>query len=104
MPDQTLFDQVERDPLLRTMDAVIAPVAASANALVDDMEQLEIADAVYEAFGVLDSAGGLSRAQIRAHCAARCPDEHAFDLRLFERRIDNPGAADLRATLAAPAS
>jgi hypothetical protein len=26
------------------MDAVIAPVAASANALVDDMEQLEIAD------------------------------------------------------------
>jgi|tagenome__1003787_1003787.scaffolds.fasta_scaffold20725733_1 hypothetical protein len=43
MPDPTLFDQVERDPLLRTMDAVIAPVAASANALVDDMEQREIA-------------------------------------------------------------
>jgi hypothetical protein len=46
VPDPTLFDQAERDPLLRTMDAVIAPVAASANALVDDMEQLEIADAV----------------------------------------------------------
>lgn len=81
VPDPTLFDHAERDPLLRTMDAVIAPVAASSNALVDELAPLEIADAVYEAFGVLESSGGLTRAQIRAQCTTRCPDEHVFDLR-----------------------
>lgn len=79
--DPSLFDIAERDPLLRTLDAVIAPVAASTNALIDNLDPIEIADAVYDAFGLLDSVGGLTRAQIWSQCTSRCPDEHAFDLR-----------------------
>lgn len=79
----TLFD-VEDDPeraaFLRRVEALVAPVAANSGAVVDDTDLLEVARAVYEAFGDRDASGGLTRAQLAAACSGVC-DEVAFQSR-----------------------
>lgn len=81
----TLFDdfrdEVDRRGLMARVSAFVAPVAADAGAVVDDPEALDLADAVYEAFGDLDADGGLSRAQLAAACADVCPNSARFDSR-----------------------
>ena len=64
------------------VSAFMAPVAADAGAIADDPMALDLADAVYEAFGDLDAEGGLTRAQLAAACADVCPDTTRFDYRV----------------------
>lgn len=54
-----------RSPLLRRLDAVVAPVARDAGALVDDEEFIDMARAVCAAMAEADS-GGLARSQLVA--------------------------------------
>lgn len=78
-----LFDlggNPERDAFLHRVEALIAPVAANAGAVVDDPSLLEAARAVYEAFGEVSATGGLTRAELLAACEHKC-DEQAFDSR-----------------------
>lgn len=68
---QLSFDHAasaRRSPLLRRLDAVVAPVARDAGALVDDEEAIDMARAVCAAMAEADS-GGLTRSQLlaRAH-------------------------------------
>lgn len=80
----SLFEPVaepERTAFLRRLRALVAPVAADAGAVVDDPALLDVAQAVYAAFGDAGASGGLTKTQI----AAACPgvrDEPAFDARL----------------------
>ncbi|MCU1602171.1 MAG: translation initiation factor, partial [Frankiales bacterium] len=80
----SLFDPVaepERTAFLRRLRALVAPVAADAGAVVDDPALLDVAQAVYAAFGNAGASGGLTKTQI----AAACPglrDGPAFDARL----------------------
>lgn len=64
------------DAALRRVAAFVAPVDADAGSVVADPGALDIADAVYRAFGDLDADGGLTRAHLMAACAdvsdARC--------------------------------
>lgn len=85
---RSLFDEVgtaEGDRFLRRVEALVAPAAANAGAVVDDPAVLDIAHAVYEAFGA-DASGGLTRAQIARRCRDVC-DEAQFQSRfeLFVR-------------------
>lgn len=80
---ESLFDVAEvpeRDAFLRRVEALVAPVAGDAGAVVDDPAALVVAKAVYEAFGDLDSRGGLTRAEIAAACVGVC-DEAVFHSR-----------------------
>jgi hypothetical protein len=80
----SLFDPVaepERTAFLRRLRALVAPVAADAGAVVDDPALLDVAQAVYAAFGEAGASGGLTKTQI----AAACPglrNEPGFDARL----------------------
>lgn len=56
-------DGADRDALLTRVSAFVAPVASNAGAVVNDPADLDLADAVYTAFGDLDADGGLTRAQ-----------------------------------------
>jgi hypothetical protein len=79
----TLFDGEvarERGTLIRRVQALVAPVAARTDAIVDDPDLLEVADAIYDAFAAPDAAGGLSRARLVEACAGVC-DEATFDSR-----------------------
>lgn len=79
----SLFDTSDddtRDARMRRVAAFVAPVAADAGSVASDSSALDIADAVYRAFGDLDADGGLSRAQLTATCADVCA-ERAFDSR-----------------------
>jgi hypothetical protein len=82
---ESLFDDAREDAqrhgFMARLSAFMAPVAADAGAVVDDAEALDLADAVYEAFGDLDADGGLTRAQVAASCADVCPDQARFDSR-----------------------
>jgi hypothetical protein len=82
---ETFFDsfreETQRNALMARMSAFMAPVAADAGSVVDDPTALDLADAVYEAFGDLDAEGGLTRAQLAAACADICPDAARFDSR-----------------------
>ncbi len=77
----SLFDDAHRERLLARVSAFVAPIAADAGAVIDDVDALDLADAVYEAFGDLAADGGLSRAQIAEACADVCPDPARFDSR-----------------------
>ncbi|GAA0314572.1 hypothetical protein [Kineococcus aurantiacus] len=80
----SLFDPVavpEQTAFLRRLKALVAPVAVDAGAVIDDPRLLEVAQAVYAAFGEAGTSGGLSKAQI----AAACPglgDEPGFEARV----------------------
>lgn len=54
-----------RSPLLRRLDAVVAPVASDAGALVDDEELIDVARRVCAVMAEADS-GGVSRSQLVA--------------------------------------
>lgn len=75
-----LDDSPERDAFVRRAEALVAPVAANVGAIVDDAEMLEIARAVYEAFGDREASGGLTRAQLAEACRGVC-DDSAFQSR-----------------------
>ncbi|HVD89466.1 MAG TPA: hypothetical protein VNB91_11280, partial [Jatrophihabitantaceae bacterium] len=80
---ESLFDSdanPERDAFLQRVEALVAPVAANAGAVVDEPGLLDVANAVYEAFGDLDASGGLTRAQLARACRA-VTDEAAFQSR-----------------------
>lgn len=79
--DDVHGDEVKRDALLTRVSAFVAPVASNAGAVVDDPSELDLADAIYTAFGDLDGEGGLTRAQLAHACADICPDESRFDSR-----------------------
>lgn len=78
---EPLFDDARRDGLLARVSAFIAPVAADAGAVIDSVDALDLADAIYQAFGDLDADGGLTRAQLAGACADVCPDSARFDSR-----------------------
>ncbi|WP_327643737.1 hypothetical protein [Micromonospora zamorensis] len=81
--DPTLFDVPslpDRDAFIRRAEALIAPLAADAGAVVQDRATLAVAEAVYNAFGDLDARGGLSRAQLAAAVRGVC-SEAEFDSR-----------------------
>ncbi len=80
----SLFDPVaepERTAFLRRLRALVAPVAADAGAVVDDPALLDVAQAVYAAFGEAGASGGLTKAQIARACPA-VRDEPGFDARV----------------------
>lgn len=80
----SLFDPApdpERSAFLRRLRALVAPIARDAGSVVDDPAVLDVALAVYAAFGDAGASGGLTKAQI----AAACPgvrDEAGFDGRV----------------------
>lgn len=78
----SLFDKDDPEPngLLERVRALVAPVAANAGAVVDQPGTLDVARAVYEAFGELDATGGLTRAQL-AHACRDVTDEATFQSR-----------------------
>lgn len=72
---ESLFDieeASERDAFLRRVGALVAPIAANAGVVVEDLTSVEVARAVFRAFGSPDAAGGLTRAQIGAACVDVC--------------------------------
>src|SRR5206468_2380646 len=81
---QRLFDDHpqpdHRRDLMRRVAAFVAPVAADKGSVVDDPVSLDVADAIYEAFGDLDADGGLTRGELLAACADVC-DQATFDNR-----------------------
>lgn len=80
----SLFDPVaepERTAFMRRLRALVAPVAADAGAVVNDPALLDVAQAVYAAFGEAGASGGLTKAQIAAACVG-VRDEPGFDARL----------------------
>jgi hypothetical protein len=58
----------------------VAPVAARSDAIVEDPDLLDVADAVYDAFAAPDATGGLSRSRMAEACSDMC-DETTFDSR-----------------------
>jgi hypothetical protein len=80
---ESLFDAADgsaRVAFLRRVEALVAPVAEDAGAVVDDPAVLAVAHAVYEAFGDLDARGGLTRAEVAIACRGVCT-EALFDSR-----------------------
>jgi hypothetical protein len=79
-----LFDErVQPEPrrdLMRRVAAFVAPVAADAGSVSDDPVSLDVADAIYQAFGDLDADGGLTRGELLSACADLC-DEATFNNR-----------------------
>ena len=84
MGQERLFDErVEPDPrrdLMQRVAAFVAPVAADAGSVTDDPVSLDVADAMYQAFGDLDAYGGLTRGELLTVCADLC-DEATFNNR-----------------------
>jgi hypothetical protein len=79
----TLFDgdaARERSTLIRRVQALVAPVAARSDAIVEDPDLLAVAEMIYDAFAAPDAAGGLPRARLSEACAAVC-DEPTFESR-----------------------
>jgi hypothetical protein len=75
-----------RRDLMRRVAAFVAPVAVDAGSVADDPVSLDVADAIYQAFGDLDADGGLTRGELLAACADVC-DQATFDNRFnaFEK-------------------
>ena len=82
----TLFDADvagERDAVIRRVQALVAPVAARSDAIVEDPGLVRVADAIYDAFAAPDARGGLSRARLAEACVALCGEQtfaSRFDL------------------------
>lgn len=77
----TLFDPpAEHDALRKRITALFAPVAANRAAVVDDVDLIDIARAMFHAFGSADAVGGLTRSQLWAACTEVC-DEEQFNSR-----------------------
>lgn len=70
-----------RSPLLRRLDALVAPVARDAGALVDDEEAIDMARAVCAAMAEADG-GGLTRSQLLARA------QGPWSAEALEARID----------------
>lgn len=71
---------------MRRLAALVAPVAANAGAVVDDLDLLELARAVCDAFAQGDSAGGLTRMQILDRMGPGFrPDVVESRLQVFEK-------------------
>lgn len=78
-----LFDATgrpEQEAFLRRLQAFAAPIVRNRGSIVDDPDLLDVADAVYAAFGDAGVSGGLTRAQIASACAGAC-DAETFDSR-----------------------
>jgi hypothetical protein len=78
-----LFDAVgrpEQEAYLRRVQAFTAPVSRDRGAIVDDPDLLEVAQAVYAAFGDERISEGLTRGQIASACRGAC-DEATFHSR-----------------------
>lgn len=87
-----LFDVVgrpEQDAYLRRLHAFTAPVSRDRGAIVDDPDLIEVAQAVYAAFGDERVTEGLTRGQIASACQGAC-DETTFNRR-FEVFVGAPG-------------
>lgn len=67
-------DSAERDAFTRRVAAFVAPVAADAGAVADDPLGLEIAKAVYGAFGDRAAGRGLTHAELVDACARACSE------------------------------
>lgn len=77
----TLFEvDPERAAYADRLRALVAPVAASAGAVVDDPVDLAVANALWAAFGDLDASGGLTHAQLAHACRDVC-DADTFESR-----------------------
>lgn len=59
---------------MRRVAAFVAPVAADAGSVSDDPVSLDVADAIYQAFGDLDADGGLTRGELLSACADLCDE------------------------------
>lgn len=78
---ETLFDPpAEQDALRKRITAMFAPVAANRGSVVEDIDLVDVARAVFHAFGSPDAAGGLTRSQLWDACSAVC-DETRFNSR-----------------------
>jgi hypothetical protein len=80
----TLFDTDtadERNAVILRVRALVAPVAARSDAVVEDPDLVRVADAIYDAFAAPDATGGLSRTRLAEACAALC-DEQTLASRL----------------------
>lgn len=78
---ETLFDPpAEQDALRKRITALFAPVAANRGSVVVDIDLLDVARAVFHAFGSPEAAGGLTRSQLWNACSAVC-DEAQFGSR-----------------------
>ena len=78
-----LFDvtgKPEQEAFLRRLQAFAAPVVRDRGSIIDDPDLIDVADAVYAAFGDAGVSGGLTRAQIASACAGAC-DQATFDSR-----------------------
>ena len=76
----TLFDADAadgRNAVIRRVQALVAPVAARSDAIVEDPDLVRVADAIYDAFAAPDATGGLSRARLAEACVTQC-DEQTF--------------------------
>ncbi|MEH0819218.1 MULTISPECIES: hypothetical protein [unclassified Micromonospora] len=77
------------------MEAFVAAVARNSDAITQDPNALEIAQAVFDAFASRRSSGGLARQELLDACAGVC-DERTFDSRfeLFKKlKLLIPGVA-----------
>ena len=70
------------DRYRETLTAFVAPVANEADAVAKDPVVLQVAEAIYEAFGDIGVDGGLTRSQLAAACRESVPAE------TFESRFD----------------
>lgn len=73
-------DAAEQDAFTRRVAAFVAPVAADAGAVVDDPLGLEIAKAVYGAFGDRAAGRGLTHTELLDACTSIC-SESEFESR-----------------------
>lgn len=79
----SLFDAVgrpEQEAFLRRLQAFAAPIVRDRGSIVEDPDLIDVAFAVYAAFGDAGVSGGLTRAQIASACAGAC-DTETFDSR-----------------------
>ncbi|HVU61247.1 MAG TPA: hypothetical protein VHD58_06285 [Mycobacteriales bacterium] len=67
-------EAAEQDAFTRRVAAFVAPVAADAGAVVDDPIGLEIAKAVYGAFGDRAAGRGLTHTELLGACRGTCSD------------------------------
>jgi hypothetical protein len=70
------------DRYRETLNAFVAPVANEADAVAKDPGVLQVADAVYEAFGDTGTDGGLTRGELASACCRSVSPE------VFESRFD----------------
>jgi hypothetical protein len=74
------------DGFRKTLNAFVAPVARHADAVAEDPRAINVADAVFRAFGDYGGAGGMTKAELASACSGVASDS-AFSARfdLFVR-------------------